>query len=47
MTIDLLPTVAALIGAEVPKERVIDGRDISRLLTGVKGSRDPHESLYF
>jgi arylsulfatase A-like enzyme len=47
MTIDLLPTVAALIGADVPNDRVIDGRDISRVLTGVKGAASPHESLYF
>ncbi len=31
-TIDILPTIAALTGAQVPKDRVIDGKDISNLL---------------
>ncbi len=30
--IDMLPTFAALSGAEVPKDRVIDGRDITSLM---------------
>lgn len=30
--IDILPTFAALSGAELPKDRVIDGRDISSLM---------------
>jgi arylsulfatase A len=47
MTIDLLPTVAALIGAGVPKDRVIDGRDIWPILSGVKGAVSPHQALYF
>ncbi len=33
-TMDLLPTLAKIAGAEVPKDRVIDGLDISGILTG-------------
>ena len=34
MTIDLLPTIARLAGAEVPSDRMIDGRDIWPLMAG-------------
>jgi arylsulfatase A len=45
--IDMLPTMAKLIGAELPKERIIDGKDISPLMLGAsdKPVRDTH--LYF
>jgi len=45
--IDMLPTFAALVGTEVPKDRVIDGRDITRLMFEAKPGpvRDTH--LYF
>lgn len=43
-TMDLLPTVAALIGAE-PPPRKIDGKDITGLLTG-DADRSPHEVFY-
>jgi arylsulfatase A-like enzyme len=46
MTIDLLPTIAALAGAKLP-ERTIDGKDISPLLSGKDGVKSPHEALYF
>lgn len=39
-TIDLLPTVATLIGAEVPSKK-IDGRDITPLLLGQPGAQSP------
>ena len=47
MTIDVLPTVARLAGAEMPADRIIDGRDIWPLLSGQKGAESPHEVLYF
>jgi arylsulfatase A-like enzyme len=47
MTIDLLPTIARLAGAEVPKDRIIDGLDIWPLLAGERGARSPHDALYF
>jgi arylsulfatase A-like enzyme len=46
MTIDFLPTVAALIGARLPKLK-IDGRNIWPLLAGTPGAKSPHEALYF
>ncbi|QDU87279.1 Arylsulfatase [Pirellulimonas nuda] len=45
-TMDLLPTVAGLIGAEVPADRVIDGRDIWPLLSGEPDARSPHDAFY-
>lgn len=46
MTIDLLPTIANLIGAPLPAQP-IDGRDIGPLLRGVPGAESPHEAYYF
>jgi arylsulfatase A-like enzyme len=46
MTIDLLPTVAKLAGAELPKHP-IDGLDIWPLLAGKPDAKSPHEALYF
>lgn len=45
MTIDLLPTIAKLAGAVLPKH-TIDGRDIQALLT-TESAKSPHEALYF
>ncbi len=46
-TIDVLPTVAKLIGAELPKNK-IDGLDISELIFGDSvGQRSPHDSFYY
>ncbi len=45
MTIDLLPTIAKLAGAAMPKER-IDGLDIWPLLT-TRNTQSPHDALYF
>ena len=42
MTIDLLPTVAGLVGADLPS-RPIDGRDVWPLLLGRSGAKNPHE----
>jgi arylsulfatase A len=33
-TMDLLPTFANLAGAELPSDRIIDGRDIWPLMSG-------------
>lgn len=41
-TIDLLPTLAKLTGAELPDRR-IDGKDIWPLMTGAEDARSPHE----
>ncbi|HEX5051931.1 MAG TPA: sulfatase [Planctomycetota bacterium] len=44
-TIDILPTVARLIGAELPAHK-IDGLDISPLLFGEPGAASPHGVFY-
>ena len=44
MTIDLLPTIANRIGADLPKHR-IDGKDIWSLF--VSDGKSPHEAYYF
>ena len=44
---DLLPTFARLAGAEVPSDRVIDGKDIWPLASGQPGARSPHDAFYF
>lgn len=46
MTIDLLPTIASLTGAELPP-RKIDGLDIWPLISGVRGAKNPHDAYYF
>jgi arylsulfatase len=46
MTIDVLPTVARIVGAELPHRR-IDGLDVGPLLRGEPGARSPHEAFYF
>jgi arylsulfatase A-like enzyme len=44
-TIDILPTVAELIGAQLP-QHTIDGKDIRPLIFGEPGALSPHESFY-
>lgn len=46
MTIDVFPTVARLIGADLP-EPEIDGLDIWPLFTGVDGAASPQEAYFF
>ncbi len=44
-TIDILPTVAALIGAELPDQK-IDGKDIRGLMFGDEKAESPHDAFY-
>jgi arylsulfatase A len=46
MTIDVLPTVAKLIGGKLP-ERKIDGLDASAVILDQPGAKSPHEALFF
>jgi arylsulfatase A-like enzyme len=46
VTMDLFPTVAWLIGAQVPDDRVIDGKDIWPLMAGEEGAQSPHEAFW-
>ncbi|TWT67709.1 Arylsulfatase [Posidoniimonas polymericola] len=45
-TMDLLPTIAGLIGAEVPTDRKIDGQDIWPLLSGDADAGFTHSPFY-
>jgi arylsulfatase A-like enzyme len=42
--IDILPTMAKLVGAELAKDRILDGRDITSLMFNAKAGpvRDTH-----
>ncbi|MCG8653187.1 MAG: sulfatase [Pirellulales bacterium] len=44
-TIDILPTVAKLIGAELP-DHPIDGKDIRPLMFGQQDAKSPHDAFY-
>ncbi len=45
---DLLPTIAALVGAELPDGREIDGHDVGALLRGEPGASSPTvDFLYY
>jgi arylsulfatase len=46
MTIDLLPTIAKLVNAELPKHK-IDGLDIWPLLKGDAKAKNPHDAYFF
>jgi arylsulfatase A-like enzyme len=46
MTIDVVPTVAGIVGAKLP-DHTIDGRDILPLLKAAPGATSPHDALYF
>ena len=45
-TMDLMPTLAKLGGGQEPKDRIIDGKDVTDLLTGKNGATSPHEAFY-
>ncbi len=46
MTIDLLPTIARFIGADLPPLN-IDGRDASALVLATPGATSPQQAYYF
>jgi arylsulfatase A-like enzyme len=46
-TMDLFPTFARLAGADIPDDRVIDGRDISALLLGEANAKTPHDRFFY
>jgi len=46
-TIDMLPTFAALAGADVPEDRVIDGKDIRSLLFHPDAAKSPHTAFFY
>lgn len=46
MTVDFMPTITRLVGAELPKHKV-DGKDIRPLMSGDPNAKSPHDALYF
>lgn len=46
MTIDIFPTIARLIGAELPAHK-IDGLDIWPVLADLPAAKNPHDAYYF
>ncbi len=44
-TLDILPTIAAFTGATVPKDRIIDGYDLSLVLE--KGAPSPRDHFFY
>ncbi|MCZ6796019.1 MAG: sulfatase-like hydrolase/transferase, partial [Planctomycetota bacterium] len=45
MTIDILPTLAALVGGRLPPHK-IDGKDLGPLLVGSSGAKSPHDAYF-
>ncbi|MEI7809427.1 MAG: sulfatase-like hydrolase/transferase, partial [Verrucomicrobiota bacterium] len=46
MTIDLFPTIAKLVGADLPKNK-IDGLDVWPIISRQPGAKNPHDSYWF
>lgn len=44
-TIDILPTICQITGADVPDDRIIDGADLTNLLCGFT-REGPHEAIF-
>ena len=47
LSMDFYPTLAAIGGAEVPTDRIIDGKDIRPLIHGEEGATTPHDSFFY
>lgn len=46
-TMDVLPTLAAMGGGEVPSDRKIDGYDVTPLINGTEGAKTPYQYLLY
>ena len=46
-SMDLYPTFAGLAGAELPTDRVLDGKDIWPLLAGQSDAGSPHAAFFY
>jgi arylsulfatase A-like enzyme len=46
-TMDVLPTFAALAGAEIPSDRVIDGEDLTHLFHGDFDRANPEKAYFY
>ncbi len=47
LSMDFYPTLATIGGAEVPTDRIIDGKDIRPLIHGEEGATTPHDSFFY
>ena len=47
LSMDILPTLAHISGAELPMNLSLDGKNIIDLITGKKGVKSPHEFFFF
>ncbi len=46
-SMDLYPTFAKLAGGNIPQARILDGKDITPILTGEAGAKTPHEAFFY
>ena len=44
---DVLPTLVKLAGAVLPTGHILDGKDISQLMTVKPGAKTPHDAFYY
>lgn len=44
---DFFPTLAALIDTPLPENRIIDGKDISKIILGNGEAESPHEAFFY
>ena len=47
LSMDFYPTLAALAGADVPADRIIDGKDIRPLMFAEDGAKSQHEAFFY
>jgi arylsulfatase A len=47
LSMDWLPTLAHITGAELPTQMSLDGKNIIDLLSGKEGAKTPHEYFFF
>ena len=46
-TMDILPTICEITGAQLPGDRIIDGKNILPLMKAEKEAQSPHEVFYY
>ena len=46
-TMDIMPTVARIVGAEMPEGRITDGKDITSILYDEPGATSPYVAFYY
>ena len=46
-TLDILPTLAGIVGGKIPTDRVIDGKDILPLMIGKPDAKTPHSAYAY